>query len=111
MGVSVGRRFITAAICGAGLLLAACQAGMPPGAGGAPTGTGQLATAPPPPNAKSVPPPSPTSGLSSYKVYNTTEKLCDRTCKAEARCVRHSFEPISEINGYIAGQCQLYARS
>jgi hypothetical protein len=117
---SVGHRILLAAVCGVGLLLAGCQAGMAPGGGmggmGGATLTDQGSGVPiagtgPVPNAKAVPPPAANSGLTSYKVYNTTEQLCNRTCKAEARCVRHAFQPVSEINGYIAGQCQLYGRS
>ena len=52
-----------------------------------------------------------TDGLTSYKVYSTTESLCQRTCASEARCVTHSFSPLSTINGYVAGQCQLYGKS
>jgi len=112
MSMSASRHLFAIAVCGAVLLVAGCQAGMGPGPGtGAVAGGGQIVATPLPPNAKTVPPPGANSGLTSYKVYNTTEQLCDRTCKAEARCVRHSFQPISEINGYIAGQCQLYGRS
>ena len=92
-------------------LVAGCQAGMG-SSGGLPgaSAPGGLAISPAPRSATGTAPAS-TAGLQSYKVYSTTEELCRKTCSAEARCVTHSFSPLSTINGYIAGQCQLYGRS
>ncbi|MHA1524754.1 MAG: hypothetical protein ACTSY1_10155 [Alphaproteobacteria bacterium] len=50
------------------------------------------------------------AGLSVYKRYNTTEKLCKQTCRGQSRCVKQTFTPLREINGYVAGQCQLHGR-
>ena len=105
------RRVGAAAVFAAAMLLAGCQAGMAPSGGlpsaGAPGG---LQVAPAPASARGSAPAS-TAGLATYKVYNTTETLCERACKAEARCVTHAFSPLSTINGYVAGQCQFYGRS
>jgi len=96
------------------LFLAGCQAGM--GSSGS-SGTLPGASAPgglvmsPAPRSATGTAPASTEGLKAYKVYNTTEQLCERTCASEAQCVNHSFSPLSTINGYIAGQCQLYSRS
>ncbi len=97
-----------AAIVVAAAILASCQSGsgLP---GGARTVNG-LEMAPPPEGATGTGPVS-TEGLSSYKVYSTTESLCERACKGESRCVTHAFDSLSTINGYVAGQCQLYSRS
>lgn len=100
-----------AVVIASATLLAGCQAGMGP-SGGLPgaSASGGMVTAPAPRSATGTAPAS-TAGLKSYKVYNTTEQLCQRTCSAESRCVTHSFSPLSTINGYVAGQCQLYGRS
>jgi len=50
------------------------------------------------------------AGLKLYKVYNTTENLCTKTCRGDARCVKESFTPVRKMGKYIAGQCQLYGR-
>ncbi|NND49221.1 MAG: hypothetical protein HKN60_03100 [Rhizobiales bacterium] len=98
-----------AAVLMAAAILAGCQgsgSGLP---GGSRTVNG-LEMAPPPEGATGTGPVS-TEGLNSYKVYSTTESLCERACKSEAQCVTHAFSPLSTINGYVAGQCQLYNRS
>ena len=103
-----GRRHSAALGLVAALALAGCQStGTLPG--GAQTVNG-LEMAPPPAGATGTTPAS-TEGLTTYKVYNTTEALCERACQAEARCVTHGFSPLSTINGYVAGQCQFYGRS
>ena len=98
-----------AAILVATAILGGCQgagSGLP---GGTRTVNG-LEMAPPPEGATGTGPVS-TEGLNSYKVYSTTESLCARACKSESQCVTHGFSPLSTINGYVAGQCQLYSRS
>lgn len=103
-----GRWRHAALAVGAALVLAGCQS-----TGSLPGGTRMvngLEMAPPPAGATGTAPAS-TEGLVTYKVYSTTETLCERACKAEARCVTHGFNPVSTINGYVAGQCQFYGRS
>lgn len=109
----VERSLRMAVIAGAALMVAACQTG--PGGPGGPGGSvpvGTAASLPPPPSPSAVTTPraAAAAGLSVYKVYNTTENLCARTCSAEARCQQHSFQPLSTINGYVAGQCQLMGK-
>jgi hypothetical protein len=104
----LGMTFRTAVVVLAAMALAGCQ-----GSGTLPGGSRMvngLEMAPPPAGATGTGPVT-TEGLTSYKVYSTTESLCQRTCEAEARCVTHAFSPVSTINGYVAGQCQLYGRS
>jgi hypothetical protein len=71
---------------------------------------GPFATNPPPAGATRTNPVL-TEGLSSYKVYSTTKSLCADACELEESCVTHSFEPISTINGYVAGQCEFFGQS
>jgi len=102
--------FRVSAILVGAAMLAGCQgAGTSSLPGGTRTVNG-LEMSPPPAGATGTAPAS-TEGLASYKVYSTTESLCERTCRSEARCVTHAFSPVSTINGYVAGQCQLYGRS
>ena len=104
----------------AGLGLAACQPGMSTGGGpavstapAAPAASSSTASASrsaAPATASASTRTAAVAGLKSYKVYNTTESLCAQTCKSESRCVNHAFSPIQTINGYVAGQCQLFSR-
>ncbi len=108
-------------VIGAGLILAGCQGVASTGGSGAVT-AGPAASSSTSSTAasssrassgtiaiRSRKPKAP-AGLKPYKNYSTTENLCAQTCKSEARCEAQTFQPIQEINGYIAGQCQFYGR-
>lgn len=109
----------SALLVAAALALAGCQGGA--ATGGGPVATSAPSSAPASASSGTTQRPAPraaapstqvaaTDGLKSYKVYSTTESLCQQTCRSESRCVTQTFSPIQTINGYVAGQCQLFGR-